>query len=241
LPIFLGVDNSGDGIFFDLAKAPHILIGGTTGAGKSVCINTILASLLMMNDEQEFALSLIDVKKVELAKFTSCPHLRQQIATETDSAIYVLNSLVEEMEYRYNELASRGAVSVDEYPIFKRSILVIDELADLVLTGGQAVLKPLTRLLQKGRGAGIHCILATQNPTVKVIDGIIKANCPTRIAFKTASLVDSRVILDLKGAEKLTHKGEFLAVLPSGITQGQCALTTNEEIQKILNEYKKEF
>lgn len=243
LPLFIGIDENGNGLFYDLAKTPHMLIGGTTGSGKSVCVNSIIASLLLFLGPKHLELTLIDPKFVEFAKYNGLPHLAEPVITEVDNAITVLNNAVCEMERRYKIFEDSGYKSIDDYPhLMKYKVIIIDELADLMLQGGNAIKEPLTRLLQKSRAAGIHIILATQNPIAKVIPNIIKANCPTRIAFKTASITDSRVILDYGGADKLLGYGDGLlkAVDNPNFVRFQGAYISDTELEKIINHWKAE-
>lgn len=241
LPMFLGTEASGESLVKDLAKAPHMLIGGTTGSGKSVCINTIMASLLLTKKPEDLKMILIDPKMVELTGYNGIPHLITDVITEVDDAINTLNWLVNLMEKRYRHFASIGVNSIDDCECFPRVVVVVDELADIMLEGGKSLQEPLQRLLQKSRAAGIHIILATQNPTVKVVPGIIKANAPTRIAFKTSSITDSKVILDYGGADKLLGKGDglFKGVDSVEFKRFQCTYVSDDEIKRI-TEYWKE-
>lgn len=240
LPMFLGIAADGEPLVYDLAKAPHMLVGGTTGSGKSVCINTILASLLLTQKPLDCKMILIDPKLVELGNYNGIPHLSTDVITEVDEAVNVLNWLVDLMERRYKHFNDIGVSSLDECECFPRVVCVIDELADLMLEGGKEIQNPLQRLLQKSRAAGIHIILATQNPTVKVVPGIIKANAPTRIAFKTSSITDSRVVLDYGGADKLLGKGDGLFKGVDGVNfkRFQCAYVCDNEINSIIDYWK---
>lgn len=195
-------------IYCDLATAPHILVAGATGSGKSVSINTMLCSLLLKHSPATLSLYMIDPKRVELARYRALPHLRAPIATDLDSAERVLQAVHSEMETRFQRLERVGALHVDELGM-GHVVLVMDEFASLMSREGKKRLLPhLQEIARLGRAAGIHMILATQRPTRDVLDGQLKSNCPTRIAFRVPSVTDSRVILDAKGAETLTGAGD---------------------------------
>ena len=222
LSLALGRDVAGRPVVADLAKMPHLLIAGSTGSGKSVCLNGIIACLLMQCTPADLHLLLIDPKTIELTPYEGIPHLRLPVVTEMDKVVGVLKWAIGEMERRYalfakhrvrnlagyNELVASGEVpEVRRLPYL---VLVIDELADLMMTAPDEVETSIARLAQKARAAGIHLILATQRPSVDVVTGLIKANFPTRIAFAVSAQVDSRVILDMPGAEKLLGRGDML-------------------------------
>ncbi len=216
----LGTDVSGKPIVFDIEKMPHLLVAGTTGSGKSVCINTIIASLLYRTKPDEVKLVLVDPKKVEFNVYRDIPHLSCRIVTDPKKAAGALNSAVNEMEKRFELIEEVGVRNITGYneatkndpdkPYMPRMVIIIDELADLMMTVSDEVETAICRIAQKARAAGIHLILGTQRPSTDVITGLMKANIPSRIAFTVASQVDSRVILDNIGAEKLTGMGDML-------------------------------
>ncbi len=220
----LGKDISGKPVITDLAKMPHLLIAGATGAGKSVCINTIIMSLIMRTKPDELRLVLIDPKKVELAGYNELPHLINQVVTDPDGALETMYWAVKEMEKRYELLQEVKVRDINgyndksrelgEYDPLPYIVIIIDEFADLIMTSGKDIELPITRLAQMARAVGIHLILATQRPSIKVITGIIKANFPARVAFQVSSRVDSRVILDMIGAERLLGQGDMLFIPP---------------------------
>ncbi|NLB08726.1 MAG: DNA translocase FtsK, partial [Clostridiales bacterium] len=245
----IGRDVSGQPIYCDIAKMPHLLIAGATGSGKSVCINSILISLLNHSSPQNLRLLLIDPKVVELSVYNGIPHLLQPVVTDPKKAFGVLNWAVMEMDRRYNLFAERQVRDIqsynevikhfaDEEPEYLPLVLiVIDELADLMATTSNEVEDAIQRLMAKARAAGIHVIIATQRPSVDVITGVIKANIPSRIAFSVASQVDSRTILDTGGAEKLLGKGDLLYFPQSApkAMRGQGAFVTDAEVENVLN------
>ncbi len=230
LSVALGKDIAGRPIVTDLAKMPHLLIAGATGSGKSVCINTIICSLLLRCCPEEVRLVMIDPKRIELSGYEGIPHLIQNVVTDPDDALNTLNWAVYEMERRYEllqEAKVRDLVSFNqkikehnklsddnEQSILPFIVLVVDEFADLIMTAGREIELPIARLAQMARAVGIHLILATQRPSIKVITGVIKANFPARIAFRVSSKVDSRVILDSTGADKLLGRGDMLFLPP---------------------------
>lgn len=244
----LGKDISGKAIVTDLAKMPHLLIAGATGSGKSVCINTILMSLIMRTTPDDLRLILIDPKRVELAGYTEVPHLIGNVVTDPDTALETMYWAVKEMERRYELLQeakvreiigynerSTQDVSMEHLPYI---VIVVDEFADLIMTSGKDIELPITRLAQMARAVGIHLILATQRPSIKVITGIIKANFPARIAFQVTSRVDSRVILDMIGAERLLGNGDMLFLPPGKAAPERIhgAYVSDREITRV-NEY----
>lgn len=218
LEIVLGLDVSGKPASANLADMPHLLIAGATGAGKSVMINTLLASLLYRNSPSQLQLILIDPKRVELNLYNDIPHLLSKVIVEPDKAVSALKWAVAEMERRLKLFSEVGKRNIIEYNSMKAEdkenmpyiVIVIDEMSDLMMAAGADVEALIVRLSQLARAAGIHLVLATQRPSVNVITGLIKANVPTRIAFRVASQVDSRTIIDLGGAEKLLGKGDML-------------------------------
>jgi DNA segregation ATPase FtsK/SpoIIIE, S-DNA-T family len=215
----LGKTISGEPYMADLAKMPHLLIAGSTGSGKSVCLNALLTSLIFRLHPDEIRFILIDPKRLELSVYDGLPHLEKPVVTEMKDAEKMLADAVIEMEERYRRLARAGVRNIAEYNAREKEtlpylVIVVDELADLMMSGLSRVETLITRLAQMARAVGIHLILATQRPSVDVITGLIKANFSTRIAFQTASKVDSRTILDCNGAEKLLGKGDMLFSSP---------------------------
>lgn len=217
LPCCVGISTDNEPIIIDLAKAPHLLIAGATGSGKSVCLNDILISLIGYNDPSDVRFIMIDPKQVELTNYQNSMHLAMPICTTPEQALNALRYARDEMERRYTWLAQQGYRNLEERGGLYRLVVVIDELANLILTSKKETETLIETIAAKGRAAGVHLIVATQNPTVKVITGRIKANIPTRIAFATASITDSRVILDYGGAEKLTGTGDGLFKSSSNI------------------------
>ena len=215
LPIALGQDTGGSPVVLDLASLPHVLIAGATGSGKSVCINSIVASFLLTKTPDQLRILMVDPKRVELTPFNGIPHLIGPVIVDAEEVNTSLRGLIREMLNRYKLMEESGARNIDGYN--KRAkdkmpylVLIVDELADLMMVGGFEVEQNLVRLAQLGRATGIHLVLATQRPSVNVVTGLLKANVPARVAFAVASQVDSRVILDSIGAEKLLGKGDML-------------------------------
>ena len=243
LTVGLGMDISGQAIFADIGKMPHLLVAGATGSGKSVCINTLISSILFKATPDEVKLILIDPKMVELSNYNGIPHLMVPVVTDPKKASSVLNWAVQEMEKRYSIFANHGVRDIKSfnrrYPEEKLPliVIVIDELADLMMVSPKDVEDAICRILQKARAAGIHMILATQRPSVNVITGIIKANLPSRISFAVSSQVDSRTILDRGGAETLLGKGDML-FSPQGAPKPirvQGAFISDEEVEMLLD------
>jgi len=244
LAFALGKGVSGEPVAADLAKMPHLLIAGTTGSGKSVCINSIITCLLMRNTPEDVRFVLIDPKRVELAPFAAIPHLVfSRVIVEVDEVPGVLAAVIREMESRYRAFASVGVRNIEAYNESPRApekmpywVVVIDELADLMLSAPYQVEKALVRLAQLARATGIHLIVATQRPSVDVVTGLIKANFPARIAFAVSSQVDSRTILDMAGAEKLLGRGDML-YLPTDASQPrriQGCYVSDAEIERVV-------
>lgn len=224
LRLALGRDVSGATVVGDLAKMPHLLIAGATGAGKSVCLNSFIAALLYQCTPDELRMLMIDPKMVEMAPFNGIPHLLTPVVCEMDKVVPALKWVTKEMERRYRLFAARGARNIEGYNRLATGngsdlplpyiVVIIDELADLMMTAPDEVEKILCRLAQLARATGIHLVVATQRPSVDVVTGLIKANFPTRIAFAVTSQIDSRVILDQSGAEKLLGRGDMLYMPP---------------------------
>ena len=215
LPIALGQDTGGSPVVLDLAALPHVLIAGATGSGKSVCINSIIASFLLTKTPDQLRILMVDPKRVELTPFNGIPHLVGPVIVDVEEVNTALRGLIREMLNRYKLMEETGARNIDGYNKRAREklpflVLIVDELADLMMVGGFEVEQNLVRLAQLGRATGIHLVLATQRPSVNVVTGLLKANIPARVAFAVASQVDSRVILDAVGAEKLLGKGDML-------------------------------
>jgi len=249
LSVALGRDVTGTPIVQDLARLPHLLIAGQTGSGKSVSINSIICSLLMTSTPDEVRLILADPKRVELAGFNNIPHLVVPVVTDHDKILNALYWAVGEMDRRYRLFARATARNIDAYNAVRSGpdrvpyiVLIVDELADLMMSAPIQVEKAVTRLAQLARATGIHLVVATQRPSVDVITGLIKANIPARIAFATASGTDSRTILDMTGAEKLLGRGDML-VLPPDIAKpirAQGVYVSDREIEAVTRHWKKQ-
>jgi DNA segregation ATPase FtsK/SpoIIIE, S-DNA-T family len=247
LSVWLGKDISGSAVWTDLARMPHILIAGTTGSGKSGCINTILTSILLRSTPDEVRLILIDPKKIELNFYEAIPHLLTPVVSSPKEASIVLANVVSEMERRYERLSAVRARNLNEAnrafrsrgePTLPYLLVVIDELADLMMIAPQDVEDAVIRLAQKSRAVGIHLVLATQRPSVDVITGMIKANVPSRVAFAVSSQTDSRVILDQSGAESLLGQGDMLfkPLGTSRLQRLQGAFVTEDEIALVVEQ-----
>lgn len=213
--VLFGIDENNQPLIYELDKMPHLLIAGTTGSGKSAFINNLIMNLILKNPPNKLSLILIDPKIVEFSIYKNIPHLCRKVVQDTETAINILNDLVFEMQKRYKKLDKQGLNFNSNQ--FSKIIVVIDELADLMLSSKKEVETPIVRLAQKGRACGIHLVLATQRPTVNVITGLIKANIPCRVAFQTSSIRDSIVLLDQKGAENLKGLGDGLVKLPDRV------------------------
>ena len=247
LPIALGRDVTGNPVITDLTRMPHVLIAGATGSGKSVCINTIISSLLMQKSPEEVRLILVDPKRVELTNYGSAPHLAfSHVVTEPDEVVSVLGVVVAEMDRRYRRLEeckARNIVAYNALPsIDKRMpywVVVLDELADMMMAAAAEVEGQIVRLAQLARAVGIHLVIATQRPSVDVVTGLIKANFPTRIAFATTSQTDARVIMDRAGAEKLMGRGDMLYMSSDSIKprRVQGAFVSDAEIERLLDSW----
>ena len=241
LAFALGQDAGGQSLALDLAAMPHILIAGATGSGKSVCINSLIASLLMTRPPDQLRMIMVDPKRVELTPFNGIPHLVTPVIVEPDDVQPVLRGVINEMTRRYKLMEDLGVRNIAGYngkadEPMSFLVLIVDELADLMMTGGLEVEQQLVRLAQLGRAAGIHMVLATQRPSVKVVTGLLKANVPARVAFAVASQVDSRVILDSAGAEALMGKGDLLLQnndYPKA-RRGQGTLVYDEEMDALI-------
>ena len=244
LAVALGKGSAGQMLMGDLAAMPHLLIAGSTGSGKSVCITSLISSLLMNNTPLDVQFVMVDPKRVELVSFSTVPHLATPVIMDMDKVVGALKWVTEEMDRRYKVMAGAGArnisgynAKVDEEDHMSYLVVVIDELADLMVMAPFDVEQSLTRLAQMGRATGIHLIVATQRPSVDVITGLIKANFPTRISFAVTSMTDSRVILDAPGAEKLLGRGDML-YLPSDAAKPkrlQGVYLSDMEVERIVH------
>jgi len=258
IPIFIGKDTSGQPIIQDLTSMPHLLIAGATGSGKSVCINSMIISMLMTQNPADLKLILVDPKMVELTGYEGIAHLRTPVVTDMKRAPRVLEWAVTAMDERYDLLAKVGVRHIKQYnllgeeglkkrigedydpkttpPQLPLIVIIVDEFADMMLIARKEVEYSITRLAQKSRAVGIHIVLATQRPSVDVITGLIKSNMPTRVTFQMTAKVDSRTILDRNGAEALLGSGDMLYLPPgtSDLVRGQGTFTSEEEIQKII-------
>jgi len=251
LALALGQDVSGQPVVADLIKMPHLLIAGTTGSGKSVCVSAITMCLLMNNSPESLRLAMLDPKMVELARFNGVPHLLGKVETSIDRMVGVLHWALAEMDRRYRLLEDAKTRDLDAYnikmsrknqPTLPRIVILIDELADLMMTSAEQTEQSLVRLAQMARAIGIHLIVATQRPSTDVVTGLIKANFPARISFSVASSIDSRVILDVNGAETLMGKGDMLYLAPDvGAPQrAQGVFVTDQEIDNIIHYWQNE-
>jgi S-DNA-T family DNA segregation ATPase FtsK/SpoIIIE len=264
IPLFLGKDSSGEALVSDLTKMPHLLIAGTPGSGKSVCINSIITGILLTKRPDEVKLILIDPKMVEMTAFNTIPHLMCPIVTETTTAVQILEWATMKMDERYALLAEARVKNVAEYnrlgaeEVIKRFnpsspeeeakipkklqyiVIVIDELADLMMTAAKEIEAYIVRLAQKSRAVGIHIILATQRPQATVVTGLIKSNMPTRVGFRVAARMDSRIILDQNGAETLLGEGDMLFLKPgtSDLIRAQGTYLDEPEIKRVVKHLK---
>lgn len=252
LKLALGQDVSGRPVVADLTAMPHLLIAGTTGSGKSVCINAIIATLLLQHTPETLRLLLIDPKRVELVGYSGIPHLLSKVVIEMERVPSVLQWLLREMEGRYRLFSERGATNIADYnrrialpqgeePL-PYIVVVIDELADMMMTAPQETERAVCRIAQMARATGIHLIVATQRPSVDVVTGLIKANFPARIAFNVASAVDSRVILDMPGAEQLLGQGDMLFLPPDSANpiRLQGAFVSDEELRRLVHHWREQ-
>ncbi|MCP4261510.1 MAG: DNA translocase FtsK [Planctomycetes bacterium] len=264
IPLYLGKDSSGEALVSDLTKMPHLLIAGTTGSGKSVCINSVITGILLTKRPDEVKMILIDPKMVEMTAFNTIPHLMCPIVTETSTAVQILEWATVKMDERYALLAEARVKNVAEYnrlgaeEVMKRFkpscaeeeakipkklpyiVIVIDELADLMMTAAKEIEAYIVRLAQKSRAVGIHIILATQRPQATVVTGLIKSNMPTRVGFRVAARMDSRIILDQNGAETLLGEGDMLFLKPgtSDLIRAQGTFLDEPEIKRVVKHLK---
>jgi len=264
IPLYLGKDSSGEALVSDLTSMPHLLIAGTTGSGKSVCINTIIAGILLTKRPDEVKMILVDPKMVEMTAFNTVPHLMCPIVTETQRAVQILEWATVKMDERYALLAEARVKNISEYNMlgpegvlerFKPSnedeaakipkklpyvVIIIDELADLMMTSPKEIEAYIVRLAQKSRAVGIHIVLATQRPQATVVTGLIKSNMPCRIGFRVAARMDSRIILDQNGAESLLGQGDMLFLKPgtSDLIRSQGTFVDDMEVKRIVKHLK---
>jgi S-DNA-T family DNA segregation ATPase FtsK/SpoIIIE len=260
LPLFLGKDSSGHAIVSDLASMPHLLIAGTTGSGKSVCINSIIMSLMLTRRPDEVKLVLVDPKMVEMTAFSKIPHLMAPIVTEINKAEQIFEWATIKMDERYALFAEAGVKNIAGYnslgteelvrrfnpqtpdeeakipkkvPYF---VIIVDELADLMMTSSKEIESYIVRIAQKSRAVGIHIVLATQRPQATVVTGLIKANLPSRISFRVSGRLDSRIVLDQNGAETLLGQGDMLFLKPgsSDLIRAQGAYVDDGEVKKVV-------
>ncbi|GAA8644195.1 DNA translocase FtsK [Helicobacter pylori] len=260
LTLALGKDIVGNPFITDLKKLPHLLIAGTTGSGKSVGVNAMILSLLYKNPPDQLKLVMIDPKMVEFSIYADIPHLLTPIITDPKKAIGALQSVAKEMEHRYSLMSEYKVKTIDSYneqapnngvEAFPYLIVVIDELADLMMTGGKEAEVPIARIAQMGRASGLHLIVATQRPSVDVVTGLIKTNLPSRVSFRVGTKIDSKVILDTDGAQSLLGRGDMLFTPPgtNGLVRLHAPFATEDEIKKIVDfikaqkevEYDKDF
>ncbi|NOX54003.1 MAG: DNA translocase FtsK, partial [Planctomycetes bacterium] len=265
IPVFLGKDVSGRPLVIDLTKMPHLLIAGRTGTGKSVCLNSLILSILMTRTPEQVKMLLIDPKMVELSPYKRIPHLMHPVITDMQKAEAVLAWAVDKMEERYDLLARCGVRHLDGYnklgkdEVLRRLdidpedpeadnipdqmpyiVIIADEMADLMMSCGKDVEGHIIRLAQKSRAVGIHLVLATQKPTVDVVTGLIKSNLPARISFQVASRSDSRVVLDETGADRLLGNGDMLYLAPgtSKLTRAQGTFVSDDEVQHVIDFFR---
>jgi S-DNA-T family DNA segregation ATPase FtsK/SpoIIIE len=242
LTLALGKDIAGHPVVADMGDMPHLLIAGTTGSGKTVCVNSLILSLLFKFSPRDLKLLMVDPKMVELMPFNGLPHLLCPVVTDAKKASVALGWVVNEMEERYQLLAKVGARNIEAHNARQEEkmpyiLVIIDELADLMVVSRDQIESAITRLAQLSRAVGIHLILATQRPSVDVVTGVIKANFPARISFKVASKVDSRTVLDMNGADKLLGKGDMLFLRPgeSKLIRAQGSLVSDKEIERVVD------
>jgi S-DNA-T family DNA segregation ATPase FtsK/SpoIIIE len=251
LAIVLGRDVSGHPVVADLGRMPHLLIAGTTGSGKSICIAALVTCMAVNNTPERLKMALLDPKMVELARFNGLPHLFGKVETEVERMLGVLKWALAEMDHRYRLLEEARARDVETYnrrvekrgqPPLPRIVLLVDELADLMMTAPEQTEHSLVRLAQMARAVGIHLVVATQRPSTDVVTGLIKANFPARVAFTVASSIDSRVILDTNGAENLLGKGDMLFLNPEigSPLRSQGVLVADSEVDRVIEFWSKD-
>ena len=246
LRIALGLNVSGNAVAADLSVMPHLLIAGATGSGKSVCVNSLICCLLANNTPDDLRLVMVDPKRVELTGYNGIPHLLAPVVVDLERVVTVLQWVTREMDMRYHKLAEAGCRNIQEYnnrqvPRGEKKlpflVVIVDELADLMMLSPDETERTVTRLAQLARATGIHLVIATQRPSVDVVTGLIKANFPARIAFAVASVMDSRVILDQPGAERLLGRGDMLFQAPDAPApvRLQGVFVSESEIQRLVS------
>ncbi len=252
LRLCLGQNVSGEPVVADLARMPHLLVAGATGSGKSVCLNSIIAALLLQNTPHHLRFLMVDPKRVELTGYNGIPHLLADVVVDMDRVTKVLNWVMAEMDGRYRHFSETRATNIGDYnqrvaPGLDKNplpyiVFIVDELADLMMVAPHQVERSICRIAQMARATGIHMVVATQRPSVDVVTGLIKANFPARIAFNVASSVDSRVILDVAGAEQLLSRGDMLFLPPDGPTpmRLQGTYVSDNELQRLVHYWKEE-
>jgi S-DNA-T family DNA segregation ATPase FtsK/SpoIIIE len=249
LRIALGQDVAGNPIVTNLAALPHLLIAGATGSGKSVCVNSLICCLLLHNTPDDLRIIMVDPKRVELTGYNGIPHLLAPVVVELERVVGALQWVAREMDQRYHKLAKAGARNINDFnnrlaaidqKKLAHLVVIIDELADLMMLAPDETERTITRLAQLARATGIHLVIATQRPSVDVVTGLIKANFPARIAFAVASGVDSRVILDQPGAERLLGRGDMLFQAPDAAApvRLQGGFVSDVEIQRLVNYWR---
>lgn len=243
LAVALGINVNGEPVIADIAKMPHILIAGATGSGKSVCVNAFMSSILFRSSPQEVKFILVDPKRVELTAYNNIPHLLTPVIVEPNKVVSALKWATVEMDGRYKKLAEVGVKNIDDYNelagfvAMPKIVIVIDEMADVMLFAPSEVEESITRIAQMARAVGIHLVLSTQRPSVDVITGLIKANIPARLAFNVSSMQDSRVVLDMPGAEKLLGRGDMLFIPPDQAKPSriQGAYVSDQETRSLID------
>jgi S-DNA-T family DNA segregation ATPase FtsK/SpoIIIE len=246
LPVALGKTTDGVPTFSDLAAMPHLLVAGGTGSGKSVFVNSLIMGFLFRLTPQQLRLILVDPKMLELNVFDGIPHLITNVITDNNIAYNALNWAVQEMDRRYALMAETGSKNIDSFNEKQKGsnklpfiVIIVDELADLMMSGGKLVEVAITRLAQKARAAGIHLVIATQRPSTDVVTGLIKANMPSRISFKVPSGIDSRTVLDTSGAESLMGRGDSLMIQPaSPLRRLHGTFVTEEDLARVVKYVK---
>ncbi|HOJ49943.1 MAG TPA: DNA translocase FtsK [Spirochaetota bacterium] len=248
IPFTLGKDITGKSHYTDISKIPHLLIAGSTGSGKSVCLNSLITTILYTKKPDEVKLILVDPKRVELKLYEGIPHLITPVIKELSDAINMLNWAVSYMEERYKILESCNVRNIKTYNLINKEkmpyiLIIIDEFADFIITGKKEIEDPIIRLAAMARAVGIHLVLATQRPSADIITNLIKANFPGRIAFKVATKLESRIILDINGAEKLLGKGDMLYASPNSLSikRLQSPLISDEEVNAVTNYYRNNY
>jgi len=238
LPIMLGVDTHNQQVIIDLAKAPHLMIAGTTGSGKSVCLTNVLTNLIKYRDASRVQLVLIDLKHTELSQFAQIEHLARDVSYTVEEAEATLTWLMAEIDYRYRVMKKRGVQDISEIAS-NRIVVVVDEFANLILQGGKELKKKFIHIAQGGRAAGIHFIVATQRPSRKVVDGLFKGNFATRVCFRTADKTNSRIVLDQNGAEALMGKGDGLLLHNGKLRRFQGYMMPKAEVARVVERNRK--